>query len=66
MSGLYPTSSRNSLQKSKQGVTSESYFRKVTVVVQMIDLEKQREKKGWNRKAGRQLPGYFSSLNKKM
>lgn len=53
MSRLYPTSNRDSLKKSKQGVTSELYFRKVTLVaVQVMALEKHRDKRGWNLEAG--------------
>lgn len=66
VSGLYPISSGNSLQKSKHGVTSESYFRVILVIVQVIGLEKQREKKGWNLGAGRQVTGHYSNPNEKM
>lgn len=67
MSGLYPISNGDSLKKSKQGVTSESSVRKVTLVVaQMMASEKQREKKGMEPSPGRELRGYCSNLSKKM
>lgn len=49
MSGLYPISNGDSLKKSKQGVTSESSVRKVTLVVaQMMALKSKGKRRGWN------------------
>lgn len=64
-SGLYLTSNRGSLNRSKQEVTSESSVRKVILVVaEMTAFEELREKT--EPSLGRQLRGHCSHPSKKL
>lgn len=65
-SGLYLTSNRGSLNRSKQEVTSESSVRKVILVVaEMTAFEELREKET-EPSLGRQLRGHCSHPSKKL
>lgn len=66
-SGLYLTSNRGSLNRSKQEVTSESSVRKVILVVaEMTAFKELREKKETEPSPGRQLRGHCSHPSEKL